>query len=197
MWRLLIVAVAAAVIGAGANAQSYLIQPGDRLEISVLEDPGLGRTVLVRPDGRISLPLAGSVEVAGRTPEAVESLIRQRLARDFVAPPTVTVALAGLGSPEAADGPVATVSVMGQVGSPGRYDIALPLDVLQLLAQAGGPSVFAATRRIQVRRRIDGAEAVFLFDYNVIESGAVNTDRVARRRRDRRPATRPVRVAST
>src|SRR6056297_3082727 len=55
----------------GGEARPYLLQPGDTAELTVLEDPNLNRTVLVRPDGRITLPIAGSIPAAGRTPEAV------------------------------------------------------------------------------------------------------------------------------
>jgi len=159
-----------------AFAQSYEIQPGDRLEVSVLEDPSLNRTVLVRPDGRISMPLIGSVEVLGQTPEQVQVEIRRRLSRDFVTPPSVTVALSSLGSPGEADqlaGSVAAIYVLGAVGSPGRYDLILPVDILQALAISGGPSPFAATSRIQVRRRSGGSDSVMFFDYTAVEDGIV------------------------
>jgi polysaccharide export outer membrane protein len=163
--------------GTGALAQGYLVQIGDRLDISVLEDPGLSRTVLVRPDGRITLPLAGTLEAAGSSPEALQARITNALASQFVQPPTVTVSVASLG-PGAAqaleeEGTLARVYVIGQVGRPGDYQIVLPMDVLQLLALAGGPSTFAARDRIQVRRRGSGGESVLLFDYDSVENGAV------------------------
>jgi polysaccharide export outer membrane protein len=159
-----------------ARAQEYLVQIGDRLEISVLEDPGLGRTVLVRPDGRITMPLAGTLEAAGSTPEALQARIRNALSSQFVQPPTVTVSVTSVG-PGAIDaieaGTAATVYVIGQVGRPGNYQVELPMDVLQLLAIAGGPQTFAARDRIQVRRRGSDGESVLLFDYDSIERGAV------------------------
>jgi polysaccharide export outer membrane protein len=172
--RFVMAVVAALLWATVAAAQDYLIRLGDRLDVSVLEDPAIGRQVLVRPDGRITLPLAGTLDAAGRTPEALAVAIRRALARDFVEPPTVTVAVVGLGVealPEGATG-AGTIYVLGQVGAPGRYDVALPIDILQMLAVAGGPGVFAATQRIQVRRRQSG-DQIFLFDYDAVEHGTV------------------------
>jgi polysaccharide export outer membrane protein len=148
----------------------YRLQPGDVIAISVLEDPGLNQSVLVRPDGRISLPLAGTIEVEGLSPEEVSRAIRRNLAKDFVAPPTVTVSLSS--SAEEAD-ELTRVFVLGQVGNAGTYEVELPMDLLQLLAIAGGPSAFAATERIQLRRRVNGVDHVYLFDYEAIEDGLV------------------------
>lgn len=179
MARTLALAVAAALwttfAAWSAAAQEYLIQVGDRLDISVLEDPSLNRVVLVRPDGRISLPLAGTLIAEGRTPEQVQAAIRGALAGDFIQPPTVTVALSALGQPQAEqeDGVVATIYIIGSVGGPGRYDVVLPLDILQALSIAGGPGVFAASDKIQIRRTSEsGAQTVMLFDYDQIEDGA-------------------------
>jgi polysaccharide export outer membrane protein len=159
-----------------AQTATYVIQPGDRLSISVLEDPSLNTNALVRPDGRISMPLAGSLQAAGVTPEQLQSAIRDNLSRDFVSPPTVTVALVALGAPgdqeAAAQGPTAQIYVLGEVSRPGVYEVELPIDALRLLALAGGPSVFAARQRVQIRRRMpDNGETVMLFDYEAVEEG--------------------------
>lgn len=158
-----------------ARAQDYTLQPGDTIEITVLEDPGLNRTVLVRPDGKISLPLAGTLDVEGLTPEAVQSALRRRLAQDFIEAPTVTVSLQGVGQEEALED-VTSIYVLGQVAQPGRIDLEAPVDLLQALAIAGGPSPFAAVNRIQVRRRGPGPETVLLFDYELVEDGLAVLD---------------------
>lgn len=170
--RLLALVIAVMASAVSAQQDGYRVQIGDRLEISVLEDPGLNRTVLVRPDGRITLPLVGTVNAEGQTPEAVAALIRRNLSRDFVEPPTVTVALSALGQPLGPEaGTLADVYVIGAVSRPGSYQVALPMDALQLLALAGGPGVFAAEKRIQVRRRSPDGEQVFLLDYDSIQRG--------------------------
>jgi polysaccharide export outer membrane protein len=181
MPRLLGLCLAIILAAAGVSkAQTYLLQPGDRIEVSVLEDPGLNRAVLVRPDGRISLPLAGTIVAGGQTPEAVEAAIRRALSRQFVQPPTVTVALVSVADPAAvAAAGSATVYVIGEVNQPGALNVTLPIDVLQALALAGGPGTFAARQRIQVRRRGAGGETVLLFDYDMIEDGLVPSAEIA------------------
>lgn len=175
MLRFLLTCAFVVLLGApGAHAQTgadaYRIEIGDRLAISVLEDPGLNQTVLVRPDGRITVPLAGTIEAQGRTPEALQSAIRTALGRDFIEPPTVTVAVVGLG--QGADQP--TIYVLGSVGRPGPIQHELPLSLLQALSLAGGPSAFAANKRIQVRRFTENdGEQIFLFDYDKILEGLV------------------------
>lgn len=159
-----------------ARAQDYRVALGDSLEISVLEDPGLNRTVLVRPDGRISLPLAGTVQAEGNTPEEIQAIIRRNLSQQFVSPPTVTVSVVGVGRGPASLAEEETVSVyvLGQVGRPGVYQVTQPVDALRVLALAGGPGTFAARNRVQVRRRAaDGGETVMLLDYDSIERGLV------------------------
>lgn len=164
-----------------AAAQDYLVRPGDTLDISVLEDPGLNRAVLVRPDGRISLPLAGSFEAAGRTPEALQADIRRALARDFVSPPTVTVSVTGLSAEPLDEQAVFSIYVIGAVNSQGRLDLSGEVDVLQALAQANGLTPFAATRRIQVRR---GGDHLMLFNYDNVTRGAVPREQILLREGD-------------
>lgn len=169
--------------GASVTAQDlgYLVQPGDRLEVTVLEDPGLNRTVLVRPDGRISLPLSGTITAEGMTPEAIAAAVRRGLSRDFVEPPTVTVSLVSLGAPMASGDVAASaeIYVLGQVARPGVYQVLLPIDALQALALAGGPGAFAAERRIQIRRRSAEGESLQLFDYRHIQEGRVPSPFIA------------------
>lgn len=175
MIRLLLAGlVALAGFAGGVAAQDYQIRIGDTLDVSVLEDPGLNRQVLVRPDGKISLPLAGTFQAAGVTPEALQAAIRRRLAGSFVEPPSVTVAVTDLGEGGAlSEGQRGTIYVIGEVRDPGRYDVDLPIDVLQALALSGGPGAFAARTRIQIRRRTPEGERVFLFDYDSLEDGLV------------------------
>lgn len=155
--------------GAQTSEPDYLIRPGDTLDISVLEDPGLNRQVLVRPDGKISLPLAGTLEAEGLTPERLQADISRRLAKDFVTAPTVSVALTSFNRDE----DLAQIFIIGAVNSPGRYEVELPIDVLEALALAGGPGVFAARTRIQVRRRGNLGDQILTFNYETIENGLV------------------------
>lgn len=174
---LALAAAAAASTPALAQDNLYSIQPGDVLNVSVLEDPNLSSQVLVRPDGRISLPIAGSVMAEGRSPERLEAVLRQRLSSIFELTPTVTVSLAAL-APEARaeqDEPVTqTYYVFGQIARPGPVTVEEEdaLTLLKLLAVAGGAGPFADGERIQLRRTgEDGAPQVILFDYTRLEDG--------------------------
>ena len=85
--------LAAPVLPAIAQDGSYLIRPGDTLQIEILEDPGLNRSVLVSPDGRIALPLAGAFRASGKTIEAVQDELAGYLTPNFAARPNVYVSI--------------------------------------------------------------------------------------------------------
>lgn len=172
----LFVVLIAALPARGQGA--YQIAPGDRLNVTVLEDPNLNAQVLVRPDGRITLPIAGSIPVVGRTPEQVQSIVTSRLAGSFNVTPTVTVSLAAV-APPGLETPETIVPlniyVLGQVTTPGLLQIQpdQTLTVLQALAQAGGLTPFARGEAIQIRRTdiATGEETIFPFNYQDLEEG--------------------------
>ena len=172
MIRIILGALLAATLSTGAFAQSsYQIRSGDSLQIEVLEDPALNRSVLVLPDGSISFPLAGTIPAAGRTIDAVKADLAAALAGNFAAPPNVFVGITTLAAPRAARaaGPGRTISVyaMGEVTAPGKADVAPGTTVLQFLAQAGGFTRFAAQKRVQLRRTAKGGvEQIYLFNYD-------------------------------
>lgn len=170
----IVVWLAASLTAFGQTA--YRLQPGDLIEISVVEDEKLNRQVLIRPDGRISLPLAGTVRASGRTPEALQSAISSRLSKDFVQPPNVTVSLVRLAQPsfgEEEEVELNTVFVVGQVANPGRFQYPAdePITVLKALSLSGGPGAFAARKRIQIRRQTKDDVMVFEFNYKAVEAG--------------------------
>src|SRR5699024_5734616 len=130
------------------------------------------------PDGRLSMPLAGSVVAAGRTLAQVQAAIRAQLAPNFVRPPSVTASLIALAPPPLPEAgeevALFSVYILGEVPRPGRYDYESdkPISVLQALALAGGPGIFADREEIQVRsRNEDGTETVRIFNYDAIEDG--------------------------
>lgn len=171
MIRIILGALLAATLSTGAFAQSsYQIRSGDSLQIEVLEDPALNRTVLVLPDGSINFPLVGTIPAAGRSVNDIRSDLSAALASNFASAPNVFVGVGTLAvvTPRAA-GIAATISVyaMGEVTSPGKADVAPGTTVLQFLAQAGGFTRFAAQKRVQLRRTgKGGVEQVFLFNYD-------------------------------
>ncbi len=167
-----------ALLAAPAQAQDgYKLRPGDVLRIEVVEDAGLSRQALIAPDGRVTLPLAGSVQAAGRTIEAVQADLIARLTPSFAAPPTVFVSIdrlsdrsTGGGGGTRGAGPTIDVYVLGEAGKTGRVEIKPGTTVLQGLAQIGGFTKFAARKRVQVRR----GSQVYTIDYVAIENGASN-----------------------
>jgi polysaccharide biosynthesis/export protein len=173
-WLALILATAPQALA----QDPYRLQPGDVVEITVIEDPNLNRRVLVGPDGRISLPLAGSVVAAGRTLAQVQSSVQSGLSGNFVRPPTVSASLVALGPPplpelDEEEIELFSVYVLGEVLRPGRYDYESekPISVLQALALAGGPGIFADRDAIQIRNIEEGEEQVRIFDYDAVEEG--------------------------
>jgi polysaccharide export outer membrane protein len=163
-------------LAATASAQSeYRVRSGDTLQLEVLEDASLNRDILVLPDGRVSVPFVGSVQARGRTLPQIQTSIRAALTPSFAEPPTVFVGLQSLFVPEPSDpiDPVTiAVYVIGEVETPGKREIESGTTLLQFLAEMGGFSQFAATKRIQLRTTRTGQEQVYTLNYNDIERGA-------------------------
>jgi polysaccharide export outer membrane protein len=125
------------------NAAEYRIGPEDVLVVSVWQNAELSRTVSVRPDGKISLPLINDVQAAGLTPQQLRELIIKAL-REYMPSPEVSVGLSEMNSFK--------VTVIGEVKRPDRYRLRAPATVLDLLAQAGGFQDWANRERIVVLR---------------------------------------------
>lgn len=152
-----------------AQSAGYRIQPGDSLTVTVLEDDTLNRQVLVLPDGRISVPLAGTIKAAGQSVDSVEKIIADRLASNFAVRPSVFVSVVSV-DPNAGKFPI---YVVGQVANPGMIEVDPGTTMLQAIAIAGGLDRFAAAKRIQLRRTDPGThqERLFLFNYKAVEGG--------------------------
>jgi len=145
---------------------SYLLKNGDTLSVTVWQDQNLNRQVLVRPDGRISLPLAGSFKASGRSPESLGVSIKQRLAKFYNDELDVSVSVVSV--KEEID---RIIYVTGQVTRPGPFEIKKPTTILQALSLSGGLGPFAAERRILIHRKIKGRDIVIPFDYGKFETG--------------------------
>lgn len=158
-----------------AQSGNYLIQTGDILSVEVLEDASLNRELLVLPDGKVTMPLAGSVIAAGRTVAQVKAALTSRLTANFSLDPNVYVSVRKLAArtPRAPEEPLRhTVYVLGEVKKPGRMQVEPGTTVLQFFAQMGGFTNFAALRRIQLRRTTaQGREHLYTLNYKAIESG--------------------------
>lgn len=158
-------------------AQDYRLRSGDVVQIEVLEDTGLNRSAIVLPDGQISLPMVGSVRAAGRSLAQIQADVAARLSPSFATPPTVYVTLETLAERVSVPSTPRTIDIfiVGAANTPGRVEVSPGTTVLQAIAQAGGFSPFAATKRIQLRR-VDksGNERVYRIDYDAIERGVAN-----------------------
>lgn len=160
-------------LAAPAQAQGYNVRPGDVLKIEVVQDPSMNRAVLVAPDGRISMPLAGSVQAAGRSVETIASALASGLGPQFAAAPDVFVSLERLADRSAGGGAGTgkalgqTIHVMGAATKPGKYEVARNTTVLQLFAEMGGFDKFAAKKRVQLRR----GDKIYLVNYAEVEAG--------------------------
>ena len=139
-------------------APDYRLVPGDKLRIEVYKDAQLSQSVQVRPDGKITLPLAGDIPAAGRTPLELRDTIAGSLTT-YINNPTVTVIVVETEPP--------VVYVMGEVTHAGPYPIKGQISVLQALAMAGGFKDFAKTKDITVRR---GTQTL-RFDYKAAVKG--------------------------
>lgn len=132
-----------------AALPDYRIGAEDILEISVFGNEALTRTVPVRPDGMISLPLLNDVKAIGLTPMELRALLMKKLVV-FVPTPEVAVIVTEVRS--------LMISVIGQVMKPGRYDLKNAATIVEALAQAGGFKEFASRSHVIVLRT-EGAGA--------------------------------------
>ena len=151
-----------AAAAATAVPADYRIGPADVLHVSVWKNESVSRTVPVRPDGNISLPLVNDIRAAGLTPMELRDAVRKKL-RGFIPDAEVSVIVTEMHS--------YAVSVLGEVKEAGRYELKNASTVLDVLAQAGGVTEFAARDKIFVLRSSGGVTKRIPFDYDrVIEA---------------------------
>jgi len=143
-------------------AQTYLLQPGDILQVSVWREQELQSEVVIRPDGNLSFPLSGEVQAAGRGVDEVRGDLEARL-RKFVPEAVVTVAVKVLAGNR--------VFIVGKVLKAGDFVMGRPIDVMQAIALAGGATPFADLGGIRILRRTAGKLISIPFSYGEVESG--------------------------
>src|SRR4051812_11967968 len=136
---------------ADPKSDDYVIGNGDELAVNVWKEPEISRTVPVRPDGKITLPLVGEVVAAGMTPRNLEANLTKQLT-SFVASPSVTVSVQTVHSQK--------FNIVGEVNRPGVYELnGPPMTVLDALALAGGLKDFAKSKKIYIlRANQDGSQ---------------------------------------
>ena len=141
---------------------NYIIGAGDVLEVLVWKEPDLSRTVHVRPDGRISLPLIDDIKASGSTTVALKERITSAFA-DYIDSPAVYVMLQENRSKK--------IYIIGMVASPGEYLLERPITVLQAIAAAGGFKEWAKKEDIVIFRHGESAQTRVEFNYERVVSG--------------------------
>lgn len=144
------------------DVDTYLLGPEDAIEIAVWKEPELTKQLIIRPDGKISYPLIGEVQAAGRTVKELREEISKRLEK-FVTDAQVTVLLLKAQHYK--------IYVVGKVNKPGEYVAGRPVTVMQALAMAGGLTPFAAPGRIVILRKSGDKEQSLPFNYKEVARG--------------------------
>jgi polysaccharide export outer membrane protein len=174
--RSALVAAALTVMGCGAAAptydyaserrktNTYVVGPGDVLQVRAWKNEALSQRVIVRPDGFVTLPLIGDVMAGGRTVEDVAKDVATRSAKFYTEQPVVAVEVAELHSYR--------VYVLGEVARPGEFTPRGQITVLQAIALAGGFTRFAAPDKVMIVRRDAQGERRIPFVYaQVVDNG--------------------------
>lgn len=139
--------------------EDYVIGTDDVLTVSFWREKDLSTDVVVRPDGKITLPLINDVYAAGLTPDQLREKVLTEAAR-YVEDPTPTVVVKTINSRK--------VFITGEVAKPGPYPLTAPTSVLQLIAMAGGLQEFAKKKDIIILRTESGSQVTFQFDYSSV-----------------------------
>ena len=150
-----------------ASADIYQLNPGDQLEISVWNEENLQKIITVLPDGKISFPLVGHLQAAGKTASEIEALITDKLDA-YIADPEVNVTVTSTRGN--------VVYVVGKVLKPGPIVMIQSTSVMQALAMAGGLNEFASANAIKIIRRgglaQGGGEELLKVRYSDLEKGS-------------------------
>jgi polysaccharide export outer membrane protein len=149
---------------------SYVIGADDVLAINVWKEAEVSKTVPVRSDGKISIPLAGELQAAGLTPKQLEAEISQKLS-SYISEPDVTVIVQEIKSQK--------FNILGQVTRPGSYLLTNSTTVLDAIAIAGGFRDFAKQKSIYVlRTKADGSQERLPFNYKQVIKGEKESQNV-------------------
>lgn len=146
---------------AAVDNKSYVIGSDDELSIIVFENQGFNTGMeSVRPDGKITMPLIGELQAAGKTPEQLKQEITDTLAQNYMnLPPHVSVVVVKVLSKN--------YYINGEVLKPGKYALTVPTTVMQALVNAGGFKDFAKKSKIKIQR----GPKFFNFNYNEVAKG--------------------------
>jgi len=155
---------------------TFVIGNDDVLAINVWKEPDISRSIPVRSDGKISLPLVGEVQAAGQTPAKLEVDIASKL-KSYISEPEVTVMVQQINSQK--------FNILGMVSKPGSYPLANSPTVLDAIAMAGGFKDFAKQKSIYVlRQNSDGTQTRLPFNYKEVAKGINSSQNVKLQPRD-------------
>ena len=149
----------------GKASDSYIVGIADSLFISVWKEPDFTGPVVVRPDGIITLPVVGDIHVVGLTTKQVQDLLTEKL-QPVVTEPQVTVIVRDSGSIRSRK-----VYLVGKTGRPGAFNLTGNETVLQVLAEAGGPTQFAKPDKIYILRTVGDHQKRIQFHYKKVLAG--------------------------
>ena len=147
---------------AEAIDEDYRVGSGDVIRISVWKELEVSSEVVVRPDGKITVPLINDLFVSGKTPMEIQQIVEEKLT-PFITSPSVTVTVLQIRSKK--------VYIIGEVGRTGAYQITQPTTILQILTEAGGLRPFAKEKSIYVLRTQNGKLEGFPFNYKDVLRG--------------------------
>lgn len=134
---------------------SYLIGPGDSLNIFVWRNPEVSSTVVVRPDGKVTTPLVEDLTVSGKTPSQVAREMEKALSQ-FIKDPLVMVMMAGFGGPYSEQ-----IRVVGEAARPQALPYRQRMTLLDVMIAVGGLTQYAAGNRASIVRFVDGQQRQF------------------------------------
>jgi len=156
--------VALSTLPVEESSQDYTLGAEDSVEVQVWKNPDLSRTVTVRPDGKISLPLIGDVQAAGLTATQLTEAVTEKLKEYYKEPAQVTVIVHQINS--------YAIYVIGEMRGAGKHVVRSGTTFLQAVSLAGGFTPFASKNRITLRRRgNDGTEIVTPIRYKDVLAG--------------------------
>jgi polysaccharide export outer membrane protein len=165
-----------AAAGPAPHDNSFIIGNDDVLAINVWKEPDISKSIPVRSDGKISLPLVGEVQAAGQTPLKLETELASRL-KNYISEPEVTVMVEQINSQK--------FNILGRVSKPGSYVLVNSPTVLDALALAGGFRDFAKRKSIYVlRQNPDGTQSKLKFNYKEVIQGVNPSQNVKLQTRD-------------
>lgn len=162
---LLAILIVNPVVSHAQERAEYTLNPGDEIQISVWREETLDKQVIVLPDGHITFPLVGSVNVLGLSSVELENLIETKIS-DYIPEAEVTVIVNSVRGN--------TVFVIGKITNPGEFIMSSRMTVAQVLSLAGGIDRFADTGDIKVLRNENGTAKYFKYDYDGLLSGKVS-----------------------